>query len=97
MKRVCKRTSVGLAKLGSYIGHGSGGEIILGFSTANIIKYGEKADILDFKFLKEDKIDTVFRAVAECEEEAVLNSMIASNKVIGYKGRRRESLRDYIK
>lgn len=96
MKRVCKRTSVGLAKLGSYIGHGSG-EIILGFSTANIIKYGEKADILDFKFLKEDKIDTVFRAVAECEEEAVLNSMIASNKVIGYKGRRRESLRDYIK
>ncbi len=50
MKRVCKRTSVGLAKLGSYIGHGSGGEIILGFSTANIIKYGEKADILDFKF-----------------------------------------------
>ena len=96
MKRVCKRTSVGLARLGSYIGHGSG-EIILGFSTANIIKYGEEQDILDFKFLNEDKIDRVFRAVAECEEEAVLNSMITSNKVIGYKGRSRESLIDYIK
>ena len=95
LKRVCKRTSVGLARLGSFIGHGSG-EIIIGFSTANIIKHNEKQDIVDLKFLNENKIDKVFRAVAECEEEAVLNSMITSNKVVGFKGRSRETLRDYI-
>jgi len=52
--------------------------------------------IIDMKILKEDKLDMVFRAVAECEEEAVLNSMIASGRVVGKNGRTRESLRDYI-
>jgi D-aminopeptidase len=96
IRRACKRTSVGIARLGSYIGHGSG-EIIIGFSTANIIKYSEEQDIVNLKFLNENKIDLVFRAVAECEEEAVLNSMITSNKVLGFKGRSRETLKDYIK
>jgi len=95
LKRVCKRAGVGLARLGSYIGHGSG-EIMIAFSTANVLKNSHEADIIDVKILKEDKIDIVFRAVAECEEEAVLNSMITCNKVVGYNGKTREILKDYI-
>lgn len=95
IKRVCKRGSVGLARLGSFIGHGSG-EIMVGFSTANIIKDDRDKDIIPIKILNEGKIDKVFRAMAEATEEAVLNSMITANKIIGYSGRVRESLKDYI-
>lgn len=96
LRRICKRTGVGLARLGSYIGHGSG-EITIAFSTANRIKHNESEGIVNMKIINEDKIDIVFRAVAECEEEAVLNSMITSEKVIGTEGRIRETLKDYIK
>lgn len=93
--RICKRTGVGLARLGSYIGHGSG-EITIAFSTSNRIKHNENEGIIDMKIMNEDEINIVFRAVAECEEEAVLNSMITSEKVIGTEGRMRETLKDYI-
>lgn len=95
LKRICKRAGVGLARLGSYIGHGSG-EIMIAFSTANILKANGENEIIDVKVLKEEKIDIIFRAVAECEEEAVLNSMITSSKVVGYKGKSRDTLKDYI-
>lgn len=96
LKRVCKRASVGLARLGSYIGHGSG-DIIIGFSTANVIKQDEKKDIISVKTIQEKKLDIVFRAMAEAVEEAVLNSMITANRVIGFNGNIRESLKDHIK
>ncbi|HYE84370.1 MAG TPA: P1 family peptidase [Clostridia bacterium] len=93
--RVCKRAGVGLARLGSYIGHGSG-EIMFAFSTANVLKSQPGRETLDIRILNEDKLDAVFRAVAECEEEAVLNSMITAGKVTGVKGRSRESLKGFI-
>lgn len=95
LKRICKRASVGLARLGSYIGHGSG-EIMIAFSTANVIEDQNENSIVDIQILNENKIDSIFRAVAECEEEAILNSMITSEKVIGYSGKFRETLKDYI-
>lgn len=95
LRRICKRAAVGLSRVGSYIGHGSG-EIMLAFSTANVFKHGESLDITNIKVLNEEKIDNVFRAVAECEEEAILNSMITADRVVGIKGRVRETLKDYI-
>ena len=95
LKRICKRVGVGLARLGSYIGHGSG-EVAFAFSTANTLRIQPDKKLLEIKIMSEDEIDMVFRAVAECEEEAVLNSMITSEKVVGVKGRMRETLKDYI-
>lgn len=95
LKRICKRTGVGLARLGSFIGHGSG-EIIIAFSTANAIKENSEEEIFNINIINEEKIDLVFRGVAECEEEAVLNSMTTTDTVIGFKGRTRYSLKDYI-
>ncbi|MGF7057965.1 P1 family peptidase [Brassicibacter mesophilus] len=95
LHRICKRAGVGLARLGSYIGHCSG-EIMIAFSTANIIKNQPNKNIMDIQVLNDNIIDTVFRAVAECEEEAVLNSMITAERVIGKEGRTREVLKDYI-
>jgi len=95
LKRVCKRASVGIARVGSYIGHGSG-DVIIGFSTANVIKEDDTKEIITMKVINENKIDKAFRAVAEACEEAVLNSMITANKVIGYNGHVREALIDFI-
>lgn len=95
LKRVCKRVGVGLSRIGSFIGHRSG-EVTIAFSTANTIKHKEKKEIVNMKLLNEDKIDIVFRAVAECEEEAVLNSMVTAEKVVGVGGKSRETLKKYL-
>lgn len=95
LKRLCKRVSVGLGRTGSYISHGSG-EVVVGFSTANVIEKEEKQDIVSIKLINEDKINPIFRAVAEATEEAVLNSMVTANRLVGYKGNKRETLKDFL-
>ena len=95
LKRVVKRCSVGIARLGSYIGHGSG-EVFIGFSTANIVTNNEKSDVINISCINENKIDILFRAAGEATEEAILNSMICSEAATALDGTRVESLRDYI-
>ena len=96
LKRAAKRASVGLSRMGSYIGHGSG-DVVISFSTANTIRHEESKDIISFNAINENKIDKVFRAVAECCEEAILNSMICAKATTGYKEHKRYSLSDFIK
>jgi D-aminopeptidase len=93
IKRVIKRGSVGLARLGSYIGHGSG-EVFVGFSTAYSVS-GE-TDILPAAMVREEKLDALFRAAAECAEESALNAMVCAGAVTGFRGRRCESLASYM-
>ncbi len=98
LQRICKRAGIGLARTGSYMGHGSG-EVIIAFSTANLLPGPSKNDdncVFALKVLQEDKIDLVFRATAEATEEAILNSMITAREVIGYKERKRNSLKSYL-
>ena len=95
LKRVIKRCSVGLARLGSFIGHGSG-EVFIGFSTAKPEPQDADRDILRVRVLNEDRIDTLFRAAAECTEEAVLNSMTAAEDVSDGRGHIRRSLAHYL-
>ena len=95
IRRVCKRAGVGLAHLGSFMGHGSG-DIAIGFSTANRFDLGERRDILPLQALREERLDLLFRAAAEAVEEAVLNSMVTAQRTVGWSGNVRESLKDYI-
>lgn len=92
LKRIIRRCSVGLARLGSYIGHGSG-EVMIGFSTANRIP--ERAGCFDLRCIHESQINKAFRAVAEATEEAVLRSMYYAGSVIGYSGKVRRSLSEF--
>ncbi|HPE16690.1 MAG TPA: P1 family peptidase [Oscillospiraceae bacterium] len=91
--RVVRRAAVGLHRLGSYIGQGSG-EVFLGFSTANRFPEGDARDILPCAILKEERLDLPFRAAAEATEEAVLNSLFAAETVTGYDGTVVRSLRE---
>ena len=92
LKRIIKRCSVGLARLGSYIGHGSG-EVMVGFSTANRIP--EEGSVLQLRCMHESHINAAFRAVAEATEEAVLRSMLHAHTVTGYSGKVRHALCEF--
>lgn len=91
--RVAKRASVGLARLGSFIGQGSG-EIFLAFSTANPFNGKEEAAFRQVTAFHEDKLDLPFRAAAECVEEAVLNCLFTARTCTGWDGKTVWSLTD---
>lgn len=93
LKRIIKRSSVGLARIGSYIGHGSG-EILIGFSTAATLE--DNAPFHQIQILNEKYIDAAFRGVAEAVEEAVLNSLFSAETVTGYSGKIVHSICDFI-
>ena len=90
--RIIRRCSVGLARLGSYIGHGSG-EVMVGFSTANRIP--EDAGMMTLRSIGEDWLDEAFRAAAEATEEAVVRSMLEAKSVTGFTGKIRRSLSEF--
>lgn len=86
LERAAKRVSVGLARLGSYIGHGSG-EVFLAFSTANAYDPRAEEKIRTVSAFREDSMDLPFQAVAECAEEAVLNVLFTARTVTGSQGK----------
>lgn len=82
LNRVIKRVYPGISKTGSFTSSGSG-EIVIGFSTANIINHYEKQDIIQIESINENKIDEIFRGTKEATEEAILNSLITAKTTIG--------------
>ena len=93
LKRAVKRCSVGIARLGSYIGHGSG-EVFIGFSTANVIV--PESEIMSIRCINENAIDRVFRSVGEATEEALLNSMDCASAASDLHGNKVHSLAEYL-
>ncbi|WP_068312866.1 P1 family peptidase [Polycladidibacter hongkongensis] len=91
LKRVAKRAGVGLARTGSYLGHGSG-DIALAFTTADPVRLNSRARTMQVEQIDERRIDRVFRAAAEATEEAILNSMLHAEPVTGRQGNHRASL-----
>jgi len=95
LKRIIRRASVGLARLGSFIGHGSG-EVFIGFTTANRIPKDADSALMQMSAIHEDHIDKAFRAMAEATEEAVLNSMLMADTVVSADGTVRKSLSEFV-
>lgn len=95
LKRIAKRVPIALARTGSHIGNGSG-DIVIAFSTANIIKHYETEDIKEIKIINENKIDKVFRGIIESVEESVISSLLHSTDTVGRMGHSREALSRYI-
>jgi D-aminopeptidase len=95
LKRVIRRSGVGLARLGSFWGHGSG-DIALGFTTANVLSHDEKADLIDTRILNENRIDLLFEAIADATQEAVLDALVAAGFMTGRDGHHRPALTDAL-
>jgi D-aminopeptidase len=84
LKRLARRVPIGLARTGT-IGTNSSGDIFLAFSTANEKSFtGGGKRTADY--ISNDTIDGLFRAVVEATEEAVLDSMICNETMIGRDG-----------
>lgn len=92
LKRIIKRAGVGLARCGSYMGHGSG-DIMIGFTTANRVASAGPG-VQTRTVLREDCLEAAFRAAADATEEAILNSLAAAKTVTGYQNHTRMSFRE---
>ena len=87
LKRLARRVPMGLARTGA-VGNNSSGDIFLAFSTANERAYEiGPARLRDASFLQNDAIDRLFNAVVEATEEAVIDSMVCSQTMVGRDGR----------
>ncbi|MGN0479594.1 MAG: P1 family peptidase [Hominenteromicrobium sp.] len=90
--RILRRTGVGLAQTGSFMGHGSG-EVMLGFSTANVPAGAEP--FVHCRFVRDELLNDAFRAAAEAAEEAVLSSMLHAESAAAPDGTVYPSLADF--
>lgn len=95
LTRAIRRAGVGLARLGSFWGHGSG-DVAIGFTTAHRIRHDETRDVVPIAMLAERRMDTVFEAVAGATQEAVLDAMLSSPAMTGRDGHHRPSLADAL-
>jgi len=95
LRRILKRCGAGLARTGSYYGHGSG-DVMIGFSTANRIPHGHRGEIMNMRMVTEETLESAFRAVAEATEEAVLNSLCAAEDAARPDGRIVEAIGKYL-
>ncbi|MXQ12156.1 P1 family peptidase [Microvirga makkahensis] len=91
LNRVAKRAGAGLARLGSFWGHGSG-DIAIAFTTGNTVEHDSTNAVANMRILNENRIDLLFRAAAEATQEAVLNSMLSAEDFVGRDGATRVSL-----
>jgi D-aminopeptidase len=95
LNRIIKRSVTGLSRTGSIITNGSG-EIVIGFSTATRIPHENPEHCLLMPMIHEEDIDLAFRAVGEATEEAILNSLVTAESVVGRDGNMRPALKDLI-
>ena len=83
LKRLAKRASLGMARTGSLGGNGSG-DIFLAFSTA---PSGLSAELTGtVNYVRNDNLDPLLFASAYATEEAIINSMIAAEDMVGHCG-----------
>lgn len=82
LRRLCKRVSLGMARTGGTSTHGSG-DLFLAFSTGNRAPF---AGTRDLQIMASSHITSVFEAVVEATEEAILNSLTAAPTMVGRDG-----------
>jgi D-aminopeptidase len=84
LTRVARRVGLGLARVGSVAGHGSG-DIFCAFSTTN--RRPRVAEgIGTVQLLGDDSINAVFAATVDATEEAVINALFVADTVTGRDG-----------
>lgn len=91
--RLCMRAGIGLGRTGSIFGNSSG-DAVIAFSTAHRIPFRPE-HVESTYALVEDANSTMsyfFHAVADCVEEAILNSLFQAETIVGWGGHVRHAL-----
>lgn len=81
LKRMARRTALGIARTGSVSGNGSG-DIFIAFSTANP-GADNASPVASLQMLSNGRIDDLFEATVFATEEAVINAMVAAETMVG--------------
>jgi L-aminopeptidase/D-esterase-like protein len=81
LKRVARRVTLGLGRLGSFSGNGSG-DLFIAFSTANSGAADAKG-VRKLEMLPNESINPLFVATVQATEEAVVNAMVAAETMTG--------------
>jgi D-aminopeptidase len=84
LKRIARRPALGLGRMGSYAGNGSG-DIFLAFSTANAGAL-KGAPLAQSTSLGNDDLDPLFEATVQATEEAIVNALVAARDMQGNDG-----------
>jgi len=84
LDRIARRAAMGLARMGSFAGNGSG-DIFVAFSTANAQSM-DGDGIHGAEFLDNGGLDPLFEATVQATEEAIVNSMVAARDMQGNAG-----------
>ena len=85
LKRLARRGTHGLARLGATSSNGSG-DIFIAFSTANPDIARPASGIATLSMLPNDSLSPIFEATVQATEEAIVNAMVAAEDMTGVKG-----------
>jgi L-aminopeptidase/D-esterase-like protein len=86
LKRIAKRASLGVGRLGGTGGNPSG-DIFVAFSTANPGAAKPDANV-SVTMLPNERIDPLFAATIQATEEAIVNAMVVAETMTGINGLR---------
>jgi len=81
LKRLARRVPLGLGRMGSYSGDGSG-DIFIAFSTANSGAWGG-GKVKPVAMLPNDDMNPLFLATVQAVEESVVNALVAAQTMKG--------------
>jgi len=84
-KRLARRASLGLARMGSTSGNGSG-DIFIAFSTANPNAAKPAGGMATLSMLPNDALGPIFDATVQATEEAIVNALVAAQDMTGVDG-----------
>ena len=85
LERLARRAIAGLARTGASMSNGSG-DYVIAFSTAESVRRRSGVTIRTTTELANSAMSPLFQAVAEATEEAIYNSLLKAEDVIGHNG-----------
>ena len=86
LKQLAMRATHGLARTGTPSTDGSG-EFVIAFSTANVFPSRTETGTFQIQMLVNGRLNSLFQAVIEATEEAIVNSMTMATTTTGRNGR----------
>ncbi len=85
LERLARRMALGMGRSGT-IGRHTSGDIFLAFSTANRQSFSEAEGIPEARHLRDEDLNPLFASAIEATDEAILNSLVANETMVGING-----------
>jgi D-aminopeptidase len=85
LKRLARRATLGLGRMGAVSGNGSG-DIFIAFSTANANAAKPSGGAAAISMVSNDALNPIFEATVQATEEAIVNALVAAEDMTGVKG-----------